>query len=557
MAAKLSLKFDSTICRVCLEDEGQVSLFDPKDNAENFRFITLLEAYDNDGLPQFLCLKCHVRLKVAHYFKTQAISANTQLKSYLTEINKKFTKIARNSKPYEDLENEIEEFNHILPENERIKFDKDIEEPIDDPLDDNSFEFYDADDPNQFENNTTKNVEYQIVIQPNKEISISDSSTLIKKSPQNIKKKLVKNENINKTSPQAISANTQRKVNDTFLCSICQNTFTTELNFKRHMEIHLKKRESFDCNICGKLFTQRASVKQHLLIHSGERPFACDECPKTFRRRKTLVGHKKSHKKEKLFECEHCMMKFSIKKSLINHINREHNDDGDPTVLYPCENCHKSYRSKYSLNDHILNQHTSKSKPINPHKCTESETSYSIHRCSQCPAIFHSKRTLNSHMEIHETNENFKCNICDEIFGRKYKLLLHMQEHEKNTNENNFSCRKCKKEFSILENLYEHLRAHKQTDNEKFKCLHCDERSISKSGLKAHIVSEHKNEFKEWNICASCDLTFLTFDTYYDHIIQNHSPCFDGDCRECGACFETQEELNEHTMEHDVISNNE
>lgn len=148
----MNLRIDMNICRVCLKPGQGTSIF-TGDTAEIFQFTTLLQvifyfnvAFDavdfgsihcalslrslvccsvrapyqpiwsvdvcntwklspfyrfaqaakNDGLPQQLCAKCTSRMQAANEFRKQAEASDKHIRSFVTDVNKRFQQVTGN-----------------------------------------------------------------------------------------------------------------------------------------------------------------------------------------------------------------------------------------------------------------------------------------------------------------------------------------------------------------------------------------------------------------------------------------------------------------------------
>ena len=73
-------------------------------------------------------------------------------------------------------------------------------------------------------------------------------------------------------------------------CSVCDKTFVSAANFKKHQVVHTKERK-YGCSYCGKRFTHNGNLTYHIRIHTGEKPYNCRYCGKAF----TLLSNVKGH----------------------------------------------------------------------------------------------------------------------------------------------------------------------------------------------------------------------------------------------------------------------
>ena len=78
-------------------------------------------------------------------------------------------------------------------------------------------------------------------------------------------------------------------LNQTFLCSFCDNKTFPISQYWEHHKVHgspeqqLEQPEKrFFCSFCSKPFKRRTTLAEHLVVHTKERPFQCPVCPAKF-----------------------------------------------------------------------------------------------------------------------------------------------------------------------------------------------------------------------------------------------------------------------------------
>ena len=114
----------------------------------------------------------------------------------------------------------------------------------------------------------------------------------------------------------------QTPVTKKFSCNICLLDFKKELQFGRHMKLHIKP-EIYNCTTCSMDFDSGRSLRQHnKLIHTikpGE--LECPVCKQQFSREKMMMLHLKLHSYPDL-ECQFCRQKFKENRYLKPHEKR-------------------------------------------------------------------------------------------------------------------------------------------------------------------------------------------------------------------------------------------
>lgn len=209
------------------------------------------------------------------------------------------------------------------------------------------------------------------------------------------------------------------------------------------------------CYICGKTNLKRMS--QHMRDHRKEDKFKCRHCPKSFNRHGMMVQHERHHTGERPFICEMCAFSFTSAAALKRHckmhtlpddgisktfqkvqqINRLRPVQTQPIPKLPphqgirpeCPICRNTYVNRVSIQRHMKLQHGTegmvawkKMLDTTCMVCNEKFTSNvelanhkSIHIGHQCPICrrrFHSKITLDLHIENHSKKARpFKCDV--------------------------------------------------------------------------------------------------------------------------------------------------
>merc|ERR1712136_478084 len=86
---------------------------------------------------------------------------------------------------------------------------------------------------------------------------------------------------------------------DSFDCSHCDKTFTTNRKLKSHLYDLFKRQRQvkspITCNVCDKTFASSGSLSLHKRIHDDIRPYQCNVCQKSFRQKVALQRHEPIH----------------------------------------------------------------------------------------------------------------------------------------------------------------------------------------------------------------------------------------------------------------------
>ena len=79
-------------------------------------------------------------------------------------------------------------------------------------------------------------------------------------------------------------------------CRVCDNTFTSKQELKRHVEtLH---GELNKCNQCDEKFPTSWQLENHLQVHGLQKKHICDDCGKAFHILWRLKKHAKMHGNE-------------------------------------------------------------------------------------------------------------------------------------------------------------------------------------------------------------------------------------------------------------------
>lgn len=187
-------------------------------------------------------------------------------------------------------------------------------------------------------------------------------------------------------------------------CLECHEKFKTKNAYTGHMATHTGL---FSCDICGKSYRQAASLKSHKLSHdpSTAKPFFCSMCEKDFTQKSGLKKHLLTHTDSKMFKCMevNCGKEFRYSSNYYVHL-KSHRGEKD----YECNECKKKFSSKEQVKRHKL-IHTGE-KPF---------------VCEMCNRAFNRKSALTVHMGIHEKVKKYCCEKCKKGFSQPQGLRAH------------------------------------------------------------------------------------------------------------------------------------
>ena len=242
--------------------------------------------------------------------------------------------------------------------------------------------------------------------------------------------------------------NVKKAVTKKMKCELCDYHGSS---LKKHMQQVHEKVMSYLCTICNNDFTSEKYLKNHVsTVHEGKKP------AKTKLKKHTELGTSRMikckicefhgltgdfkrhmaevHEKKRLFKCDICMMDFTRKSHMKNHVRRVH-EKKKLFKPYKCEICSKMYAVPSDLRLHVATIHEGK-KPYS---------------CKECTEMFASKQALLAHTRRKHTPEGiseerlkkFYCQICEkEVHG---KVAHNRKFHDKTVG--NLKCPHCEKTF--------------------------------------------------------------------------------------------------------------
>jgi len=90
--------------------------------------------------------------------------------------------------------------------------------------------------------------------------------------------------------------------NQSTMCSICGQLFSSKATRDRHERIHLEQFKVY-CSFCGKGFMEEHRRIRHERTHTGEKPHECSVCGRRFAEKNQLKSHYRIHTGETPYKC--------------------------------------------------------------------------------------------------------------------------------------------------------------------------------------------------------------------------------------------------------------
>ena len=118
-----------------------------------------------------------------------------------------------------------------------------------------------------------------------------------------------------------------------FQCELCDQSFTTPSQLVKHNQLHEEPR-SFICELCGKPFTKRTDFTEHQCSHDYS--FACNMCDRSFNTSQNLKRHKLLHVKDGR-KCRKCGVLFCQRHNHILYVPQTESERDSYVVEASCK----------------------------------------------------------------------------------------------------------------------------------------------------------------------------------------------------------------------------
>lgn len=207
--------------------------------------------------------------------------------------------------------------------------------------------------------------------------------------------------------------------------------------------------------------------------------------------------------------CKYCGKVCPSKASLIHHMKVH-------TTAASCEICGRVFKERHKLRLHIERKHEKQKK----------------HECTVCKKKLGSLDSLQNHVKIYHSNQEFKCSYCPKTFGRENSLLQHEKKHINNPDF--VSCKDWTEYYTVIEGQED-----KPSGARLKKCNICGRVT---SSMFFHLTSTH---FPTDYHCETCGETFKR-KSYYDAHVLEHKYGKAHQCPICGREFTLRRNLISH-----------
>ncbi|XP_060072162.1 zinc finger protein 62 homolog [Ylistrum balloti] len=318
----------------------------------------------------------------------------------------------------------------------------------------------------------------------NKEIDV--------KTPSN-KGFLIKNIEGNMLNIKGTSKNLHVKI---FKCPECNDIFTYESVFKKHMRKHTGDMP-FKCKHCKHGFMTQFSHDLHSRVHTPDRSYKCGICGENMKLKKELKEHNAMHARTKKAQQEGSSSVKSEPTENSTGTNENMSDVG--LSPFGCSMCVFVARDFAEIGNHVMESH------FVDKRCF----------CDICSRRFANTDDLKAHKAIHDGQyEEISCGICEEIVDSKDDLMKHLDIHPE---AKPYRCCHCGDRFIVLPQLRNHMQTHSFT--KRYNCPHCLKQFFHEDTLESHL-RVHTGEISY--ICPVCDKGFRAKDRLRIHMRQHH-----------------------------------
>lgn len=198
------------------------------------------------------------------------------------------------------------------------------------------------------------------------------------------------------------------KINDEYICQICDEKFNVFRLLNIHVNKHYQKQV---CHICGAGFSNLVFLNLHKT--RSHRPLRCRQCDLSFsnkieKKKHDISVHDAKFERKLRFPCPYCNDRFYQENFRVEHLVEKH---GLKRPEFKCRFCSKVFITKSLCNNHLKSVHLKE-------KC---------HECDICHNFFYTKSDVARHKVTHTGEKNFSCNMCQNPFASKDSLRRHMR----------------------------------------------------------------------------------------------------------------------------------
>ncbi|XP_061389736.1 zinc finger protein 28-like [Musca vetustissima] len=351
-------------------------------------------------------------------------------------------------------------------------------------------------------------------------------------------------------------------------CEICNIVVKRFSLLQRHfMQEH--PLEEFHIICCDLKLKEYFELKVHIMYHRALNSYKCDICQKSFANRSSTKRH---------FKNKHNMKVARFIAAVREHHAQEHRHNHQGEMLLDCKYCGEAFTKFGDYQGHLKLHHYNEwqrernqearellpeirkhlprnklgskarySKKMKGHNNAAPEPADCT--CWICGKLYHSKRYLRAHLNLHEQREgSYACPYCTKKYHLPNSLSYHIRLKHKNrepvssTSPKPFKCKICHKDYQTKKALREHETKHE--GNPSFSCRICSKEYFLSSSLSSHMKKQHGTEKASYE-CPTCDEIFHSQRSLREHESQHSQPKV-YECEFCHKPFQRQSDMYAH-----------
>ncbi|XP_053620543.1 zinc finger protein 2-like [Plodia interpunctella] len=206
-------------------------------------------------------------------------------------------------------------------------------------------------------------------------------------------------------------------------CSRCPIKYRFVAKLKEHMRTE-HGIVLYACKICQALMEDEFEFRQHLKTHTNVHQ--CELCDTIFHKRETMIAHIKWHESkmntDANYVCKVCGEITNSEEELQEHSDKKHYKN------YTCYYCGRMYKGKISFDKHIEKHEKYLNgkalKQLNPVK-TDEQANVKRFTCETCGRNFLGERALVWHKRLHTNERPYTCEECGRGFVSENRRKQH------------------------------------------------------------------------------------------------------------------------------------
>uniref|UniRef100_A0A1B0AVI2 Zinc finger protein Xfin n=1 Tax=Glossina palpalis gambiensis TaxID=67801 RepID=A0A1B0AVI2_9MUSC len=353
-----------------------------------------------------------------------------------------------------------------------------------------------------------------------------------------------------------------KKINDRFLCYMCDKTFSLRKDVTRHVNTIHSDKAHFQCEFCGHQFKRKDKVREHIRAYhqptqTNTNTSKCIPNGMKSRLNQWKYGDCLYSKptKRRLIECRLCETRFSNARELRQHLEMHR----DSKTLQHLQLRSNVVRQLYPNADTIEKARETIEKEIFLNQWSRFYIILNEHGYEVSISDTENEVDRSDDDEVYE--KRYQCELCQLKFSYKYQVFTHMKEqHRETEKEIPYKCKLCKLDFLCSRMFEQHSRTHCRNRDKSFVCIRCPGKFAWIESMRQHNCL-HKARFltgtKDKNNPLKCSICRTTFKTALKlkahmkiHACIEWSNPQEFRCALCNNHFSKLKQLREHLPVH-------